>query len=85
MSGADAFTLFQNFGPVAAVIMFFVWRDYHREEVLSAKLSKAEAGRVDDLKTVVANNTAVLQQLRDELRRKPCLFEAGHSREAGPK
>ena len=77
MSGADVFTLFQQFGPVAAVILFFVYRDYKREEVLSSKLSRAEAGRVDDLKTVVANNTKAFQELSDELRKRPCLLKHG--------
>ncbi len=65
-------------GPLALVIIFFIYRDFKREEQLSAKLSEYEVF----IRTHLMNNiTQVVDALRhntealEALSLRPCLWE----------
>jgi hypothetical protein len=67
--------LFKSFGPVAAFLIFFVWRDAKREDSLVMKLSELEKGRVDDLKGVIAENSSAITENSSALMRVAAVIE----------
>lgn len=54
--------MFEKAGPVAAFIIFFVWRDYKRELVMSGRLSKYEDFLRTELVKMVKATTDALTE-----------------------
>ena len=62
--------LAQQYGPLAAACIFFVWRDFRREDHLNARIDKLEDEHreiilplVEKATAVIAHNTAVIERL----------------------
>jgi hypothetical protein len=69
-------------GPVFVVIMFFLWRDWRREDLLQARVAKLEDDQknvimplVEKYATVVAANTEAMSRLERVMSK--CLFTQG--------
>lgn len=61
------------FGPTVVFLAFFTWWSFIRERGLVHRLNEIEASRVEDLKSVIANNTAAVTSFTQEFRLRPCL------------
>jgi cbb3-type cytochrome oxidase subunit 3 len=71
---ADALTLIKQFGPFFLAVVFFLWRDYRREDRLSTRIDVLEDEQravilplVQDCTAVVAKNTVVMERLEKYL------------------
>jgi len=67
---ADAMMLIKQFGPFLLAVVFFLWRDWRREDRLSNRLDQLEDEQrevilplVMDCSIVIAKNTAVMERL----------------------
>lgn len=65
---SDLLAVLKDFGPLIGVILFFIWRDWRREENLVERVKQLEtfntevlAGLVKETTTIIAANT---EQLR---------------------
>ena len=61
--------LLKNFGPLLVAIVFFIWRDYRREDRLSGRIEQLEDEQrevilplVKESTAVIAKNTEVMEQ-----------------------
>jgi cbb3-type cytochrome oxidase subunit 3 len=71
---ADAITLIKQFGPFFLAVVFFLWRDWRREDRLSNRLDELENEQrevilplVKDCSAVIAKNTSVMERLERRL------------------
>jgi len=72
----------RNLGPLIGVIVFFIWRDYCREDRLLARVKELEDEQrevilplVKDCSAVVAKNTLVMEQNIKVMERLEHIFE----------
>jgi len=63
----DYVALLKDFGPLVGIILFFIWRDWKREDSLVERVQKLEdfntevlIGMVKDTAATIAANTAQL-------------------------
>ena len=54
--------LLRDFGPVIGVLIFFVWRDWRREDRLSARVEKRETYQKETLGQLVEKSTESIAQ-----------------------
>lgn len=54
--------LLANFGPLVGIVLFFIWRDWKREDALSARVEKLEDYQRDTLVHLVERSTTALAQ-----------------------
>ncbi len=66
---SDMGWLLKHFGPLFVAVIFFIWRDYRREDRLSSRISQLEDEQreiilplVRGTTEVVVRNTEVMQQ-----------------------
>ena len=74
----DLMWLVKQFGPLLIAVIFFLWRDYRREDRLAARIETLEDEQrevllplVEHCSTVIAQNTVVMQRLERALDRQP--------------
>ena len=67
---ANAMLLIKQFGPFFLAVVFFLWRDYRREDRLSNRLDQLEDEQrevilplVKECSIVIAQNTAVMERI----------------------
>ena len=72
----DLMWLVKQFGPFFIAVIFFLWRDYRREDRLAARIETLEDEQrkvllplVEKCSTVIAQNTVVMQRLERALDR----------------
>jgi len=54
--------LLHDFGPIIGVILFFIWRDWKREDKLQERVTKLETYQQQTLIKLVTDTTAALTQ-----------------------
>jgi hypothetical protein len=61
--------LLQNYGPFVAAVVFFIWRDFRREDRLSTRIKELEDEQrqvilplVKSCTEVITKNTQVMEQ-----------------------
>jgi len=66
---SDMGWLLQNFGPLMTAIVFFIWRDFRREDRLSTRINELEDEQrevilplVKSCTEVITKNTEVMEQ-----------------------
>ena len=66
---SDMGWLLQNYGPFVAAVVFFIWRDYRREDRLSTRIRELEDEQrkvilplVTSCMEVITKNTQVMEQ-----------------------
>lgn len=66
--------LIQQFGPLAGVVLFFIYRDWKREDRLTTRVEKLEDEQrhiilplVENSTKVIARNTEVMERLENAL------------------
>ena len=60
MTESDFIQLFQRFGPLVGVVLFFIWRDWKREETLTKRIQALEEYHRDVLVELVKNTTSAI-------------------------
>ena len=80
--GTTWLQLFQGFGPVLGLLIFFIWRDWRREDQMALKYDRLEKlfhktiiSQRDTYGTLVAKTNAVLAQNTEQLRLTNELFK----------
>ena len=66
---SDMGWLLQNYGPFVAAVVFFIWRDYRREDRLTTRIRELEDEQrqvilplVQSCTEVITKNTQVMEQ-----------------------
>lgn len=66
---AEVGWIVKNLGPLVGVIVFFIWRDYRREDKLLTRVKELEEEQreiilplVKDCSAIVAKNTTVMER-----------------------
>jgi hypothetical protein len=67
--------LISNFGPLVGIVLFFIWRDWKREDALSSRLEKLEDYQRETLINLVERSTTALAQNAECLTRVVCVVE----------
>lgn len=64
----------KEFGPLAGAVLFFIWRDWRREDRLATRIEKLEDEQrevilplVERTTNVIVQNTAVMSRLETTL------------------
>lgn len=68
----------KQFGPLAAAIIFFLWRDWRREDRLATRIETLESEQrkvilplVKETSEIIARNTTVMERLEKLLELQP--------------
>ncbi|WP_254509867.1 hypothetical protein [Anatilimnocola floriformis] len=76
MEFADAIQLVKQFGPFFIAVLFFLWRDWQREDRLSKRIDHLEDEQrqvimplVRDCSAVITKNTTVMERIEKYLER----------------
>jgi len=64
----DYTELFKEFGPVLGIVLFFIWRDWKREEGLVDRVQHLESFNNEVLVKLVEKSTAVIATNTEQLR-----------------
>jgi len=64
----DYLTVLKDFGPYIGVILFFIWRDWRREEGLVERVKTLEQFNTEVLVSLVKETTAVIAANTEQLR-----------------
>lgn len=62
MDGFDLLAIIKQVGPLFALIIFFVWRDFRREQRLETKLDELNIFVRDRLMQALERNNEILTQ-----------------------
>ena len=54
--------LLRDFGPIIGVILFFIWRDWKREDKLQDRVTRLETYQQETLVKLVTDTTKALAQ-----------------------
>jgi hypothetical protein len=75
--------LLKDFGPLVGIILFFIWRDWKREEGLVDRVRKLEdfntnvlVGLVKEQASIIATNTSVIRANTEQQRTMATLMGA---------
>ena len=71
---ADAIALIKQFGPMLVAVVFFIWRDWKREDRLMKRIDKLEDEQrnvilplVRQCTEVISENTTVMEAVNRKL------------------
>ncbi len=64
----DYLTVLKDFGPYIGIILFFIWRDWRREESLVDRVRSLEKFNTEVLVSLVKETTAVIAANTEQLR-----------------
>jgi len=64
----DFVALMKDFGPLVGIVLFFIWRDWRREENLVDRVEKLEEFNTTVLTNMVKETTAVIATNTEQIR-----------------
>jgi len=74
--------LTKTIGPFATLLIFFVWRDYRREQAMTKRIQDIEDYQKEKLEKLVVTSTEAISRnatandrLAKILEKKPCIAE----------
>jgi len=67
--------IFQSFGPLLGLLLFFIWRDWRREDQMSQTITELRNYQIDTLSSLVTKTNEVLAQNTQQLKFTNELFE----------
>lgn len=73
--------LAKSFGPLVGIVLFFIWRDWRREEGLVERVKNLEEFNTEVLTTMVKETTAVIATNTEQIRILTGLMEGCKTRE----
>ena len=62
--------IIREIGPFAGIMMFFVWRDYKREDRLETRVDELNSFVREELMTTINRNTEALAKWKTEISRE---------------
>jgi len=68
--------LIKSFGPLAGVCLFFIWRDWKREDRLTTRIEKLEDEQRDIILPLVSKSTEVIARNTEVMERLDVALEA---------
>lgn len=60
--------LLKDFGPLIGIVLFFIWRDWKREDGLVERIKDLENFNTEILTTMVKENSGVIATNTEQLR-----------------
>ena len=75
----DYVELLKDFGPFIGVILFFIWRDWKREDQLQARVSKLEEYNQTTLVSLVKEAITVIAANTQQMRWVATLIQSCHA------
>lgn len=73
--------ILKDFGPILGVILFFIWRDWKREDRLLSKIEKLEDFQQEQLLKIVEKTNTVVAHNTDQLKWVAALVQQCHSKD----
>ena len=58
----EMINIFRDFGPVIGIIIFFIWRDWKREDKLQERVTRLESYQQETLVKLITDTTKALAQ-----------------------
>lgn len=71
----DFAALFKEFGPLVGAVLFFIWRDWKREDRLTSRVEKLEDEQRETILPLVEKSTTVISANTEVMRRLEAAFE----------
>lgn len=68
-------SVIREFGPLAGVVLFFIWRDVRREDRMSTRIEKLEDEQREVLLPLVEKSTAVIARNTEVMERLEAALE----------
>jgi len=62
------FDMFKDFGPLIGIVLFFIWRDWKREDSLVSRVKHLEDFNTDVLTGLVKESSSVIATNTEQLR-----------------
>jgi hypothetical protein len=62
------FDMFKDFGPLIGIVLFFIWRDWKREDSLVSRVKHLEDFNTETLSNLVKESSAVIATNTEQLR-----------------
>jgi len=75
--------ILQDFGPVAGVILFFIWRDWQREDKLQDRVESLEKYQQETLSSLVKESIAVIAANTQQMKWVATLIQSCHAGHQG--
>jgi hypothetical protein len=75
MESMEMFALLKQYGPLVGLVVFFIWRDWKREEQLTDRIVKLENENKDILLPLVQKSTEVFARNTEVMERLEYAFE----------
>lgn len=75
----DYFELLKDFGPMVGVIMFFIWRDWKREDLLQARVQALETYQQNVMAALVKESIQVIAHNTEQLKWTSILLQSCHA------
>jgi len=64
----DLIDVLRDFGPIVGIVIFFIWRDWRREEGLVDRVKSLEEFNTTTLSALVKESSAVIATNTEQLR-----------------
>jgi hypothetical protein len=71
----------KDFGPIVGVILFFIWRDWKREDRLASRITELEKFQQKELSDLVRDTNTAVTQSTEQLKWLISLVRGCHNRE----
>lgn len=75
MDSIEMFALLKQYGPLVGLVLFFIWRDWKREEQLTGRIVKLENENKEILLPLVQKSTEVIARNTEVMERLEYAFE----------
>jgi hypothetical protein len=75
--------LLRDFGPVIGIILFFIWRDWKREDILQERVTRLETYQQETLVKLITDTTQALAQNSEFLKWSGRIIESCPGRNNG--
>lgn len=70
--------MLKDFGPILGVVLFFIWRDWKREDRLADRVEQLETYQQETLVELVKETTTVIAQNTEQIRWMGTLIQVQH-------
>ena len=77
------FDVLKDFGPILGIVLFFIWRDWKREESLVTRVKHLEDFNTETLSNLVKESSSVIATNTEQLRLMTTLMQGCKGRQDG--
>lgn len=75
----DYFELLKDFGPMVGVVVFFIWRDWKREDLLQSRVQALETYQQNVMAALVKESIQVIAHNTEQLKWTGILIQSCHA------